>query len=933
VITATGLAGGQTGLYMNQNMTFNGTTLTLNASQNMCNNSITNVCNVGLTYTAPFAPTSVSGCTLWLDGADTSTMTFSSVSNLATWRDKSTSLYTATNFGTPVYAPNVKNTLGVIQFATGGGVTVPSFVLSPQMSVFMVYYPNGQGTNGPPIEQSSNSSIYPGFLVESGISNFLIRTSSIAAPSGLTFTQSGTTMVGAWTAYTGATSYFYTLYSNSIYSYNGTAVSGGTGTVTAPTVTFTYASPTAGTYYYYTLNVTTSAGTSPLSTSGITQYASVVSSALSLTASGGTVSNVTGYSIYEFTTVGPSNFTLTSPAAITAQVMVVGGGGSGGANWGGGGGAGGGFVSNVVLTSASYNTVVGPGGYRWPTANGVWLPSITGCKTIFTSYGTEFAGLGGGAGCAYSGIGSNGACGGGGSGMYTTSLPNSNAGGSGTQGYAGGYGLGSNTYATGAGGGGGMGSIGSNGSALVGGNGGNGVTFTFGTKSYAVCGGGGGGGGQSGATGAGTGTNGGGAGGYQPGAFGTQQSGSDATANTGSGGGGAAPNAGVSGGAGGSGILSVVIPTTQTLAAPTVPTLLISANAAVLSWTAGVMAATYDWALYSSTPNGYYGTVLSNANVGTTTVTVSSGITAGTYYYFTVRSSNASGVSAYTVSPVSVSPASSVLISYLIVAGGGGGGSDANGGGGGGGGGGVLTGSAVLVTGTVYNVVVGGGGSNVTSGYGGSGSNSTALGFTAIGGGGGAWASNTSNTANQGISGGSGGGSSAWGTSPTVVGGSGSAQGYAGGGVYVISGRAGGGGGGGGGVGQSSVSNSVTYNGGPGFTSSITGSAVVYGGGGGGNSDRGVPYNGTGGTGGGGAGGTSINSTTAVAGTPNTGGGGGGYGCASSALASGAGGSGVVIFSIPTASYSGTFTGSPTVTTSGGNTIIKFTGATGSYTA
>jgi hypothetical protein len=50
-------------------------------------------------------------------------------------------------------------------------------------------------------------------------------------------------------------------------------------------------------------------------------------------------------------------------------------------------------------------------------------------------------------------------------------------------------------------------------------------------------------------------------------------------------------------------------------------------------------------------------------------------------------------------------------------------------------------------------------------------------------------------------------------------------------------------------------------------------------------------------------------------------------------LASGAGGSGVVIFSIPTANYSGTFTGAPTVTPSGGNTIIKFTGATGSYTA
>jgi hypothetical protein len=36
---------------------------------------------------------------------------------------------------------------------------------------------------------------------------------------------------------------------------------------------------------------------------------------------------------------------------------------------------------------------------------------------------------------------------------------------------------------------------------------------------------------------------------------------------------------------------------------------------------------------------------------------------------------------------------------------------------------------------------------------------------------------------------------------------------------------------------------------------------------------------------------------------------------------------------VPTANYSGTTTGSPTVTTSGANTIIKFTSGTGSYTA
>jgi hypothetical protein len=36
---------------------------------------------------------------------------------------------------------------------------------------------------------------------------------------------------------------------------------------------------------------------------------------------------------------------------------------------------------------------------------------------------------------------------------------------------------------------------------------------------------------------------------------------------------------------------------------------------------------------------------------------------------------------------------------------------------------------------------------------------------------------------------------------------------------------------------------------------------------------------------------------------------------------------------VPTAFYTGTVTGSPTVTTSGANTFIAFTGSTGSYTA
>jgi hypothetical protein len=65
-----------------------------------------------------------------------------------------------------------------------------------------------------------------------------------------------------------------------------------------------------------------------------------------------------------------------------------------------------------------------------------------------------------------------------------------------------------------------------------------------------------------------------------------------------------------------------------------------------------------------------------------------------------------------------------------------------------------------------------------------------------------------------------------------------------------------------------------------------------------------------------------------AAGTVNTGGGAG----ASWSSSGNAGGSGIVIISIQTAYYTGTTTGSPTVTTSGTNTILTYT-ASGTYTA
>lgn len=257
---------------------------------------------------------------------------------------------------------------------------------------------------------------------------------------------------------------------------------------------------------------------------------------------------------------------------------------------------------------------------------------------------------------------------------------------------------------------------------------------------------------------------------------------------------------------------------------------------------------------------------------------------------------------------------------YLIVAGGGGGGAAQNTytGNGGGGAGGLLTtlgGAQISLTpGTTYSIAVGAGGAS-----GAKGANSSITGQTvAIGGGyggstggsgGSGGAASGSGTAGQGYAGGGGGTSSDDGNTQSYSGG---------GGAGAVGNNASGGG----------ASAAYPGAGGIGLTNNITGSSAYYAGGGGGGS-RGTP-GASGGNGGGGAGGGS--ETSGTAGTANTGGGGGGSGSGAGGQLGGAGGSGVVILSVPTTNYSGVTSGSPTVTTNGSYTVMKFT-SSGSYTA
>ena len=271
-------------------------------------------------------------------------------------------------------------------------------------------------------------------------------------------------------------------------------------------------------------------------------------------------------------------------------------------------------------------------------------------------------------------------------------------------------------------------------------------------------------------------------------------------------------------------------------------------------------------------------------------------------------------------------------IDFLVVGGGGGGGKGI---GGGAGGGGYRTSSETVGTGVVITTTIGDGGPSGTGN--GSGGNGTASsisgsGITTISSAGGGYGGGYNIAGGAGGSGGGGAVAAAAGAGNTPS--TSPSQGSAGGAGSGDLGAATSSGGGGGATSAgATASSNQGGDGGAGTASSITGASVTYAGGGGGSTHSGGGSGGSGGAGGGSAGGDSGASTTVSNGTANTGGGGGGNGYdAPNANAAGVGGKGVIILSMPDASYSANITGSPTVATGvSGKTILTFTG-TGSYT-
>jgi len=301
-------------------------------------------------------------------------------------------------------------------------------------------------------------------------------------------------------------------------------------------------------------------------------------------ATGGTVTNVDGYRIHKFTTVGTGSFEVTRGGEV--EYLIVGGGGGAGMDMGAGGGGGGVLQGTTTVISQTYDVFVGAGGWGAPAGGGGYrgdgagpqpsahqftIPATSGNTS--SVFGLNAFG-GGRGGSSYYGYtpghyGANGSSGGGVS-AYSSDT-GTGKGGKSTpgQGFRGGD-AGPSQYWSGGGGGAGERGPDANNQPFGGYGipcsilgttymwGGGGGSASYSTTPGGNGGEGGGGGGAVGTTIGGSGFNSGSAGGGGTRSSQTNTPGGDGGANTGGGGGGGAHyNATNEGGDGGSGIVVI----------------------------------------------------------------------------------------------------------------------------------------------------------------------------------------------------------------------------------------------------------------------------------------------------------------------------------------------------------------------------------------
>jgi hypothetical protein len=89
-------------------------------------------------FSRVFGPLDIPGCALWLDGADSTSMTTSS-GNLLTWNDKSGNGYVMTNnTGTTIVASSSLNSLNTVYTPSGTNTKITSFTGRTKCTMFIV---------------------------------------------------------------------------------------------------------------------------------------------------------------------------------------------------------------------------------------------------------------------------------------------------------------------------------------------------------------------------------------------------------------------------------------------------------------------------------------------------------------------------------------------------------------------------------------------------------------------------------------------------------------------------------------------------------------------------------------------------------------------------------------------------------------------------
>jgi hypothetical protein len=447
-------------------------------------------------YFAAFSPRQIPGLGLWLDAADSSTVT--GTTPITGWTDKSGNGRTVTITSGPTYGTTSQGGNRTMVFNNNTITTsIASAVGTGDFTLIAVWYQSSAGTNTVlslgTVASSSQSLGFSGNKY-----NFYqfgdVNESAYSASTPSWVVQIGTRIGSVKKVYINgnlgttpsSTSYDVSVTTVTIGKGDNFAITGEIGEIMIYTGTMSDTSRQSLESYLaqkWSLTASLPGGHSHLTqrAGAITTVAntkfSMVGVRRAITATGGTVTTSGGFRIHSFTSIGTTNFVLTSPSSITAQVLVVAGGGAGGYDDGGGGGAGG-VIYNAAftITSGTYGVVVGNGG----TSNGA-----SGGNSVLSS----LTAVGGGGGANGNGNGSTGGSGGGiGWGVANGSTPGSGTAG---QGFAGGSGTTAPNYAVG--GGGGAGGVGGTGSGITPGNGGIGVSHTIAGTTYNVGGGGGGG--------------------------------------------------------------------------------------------------------------------------------------------------------------------------------------------------------------------------------------------------------------------------------------------------------------------------------------------------------------------------------------------------------------------------------------------------------